>query len=80
MAPENQAQYLAAATKRAKEQAFYMKRATDGNDLPGALKHARDPCAFKAWWWDKRRRRRRRGRRCDRDRGERIRRCAPREA
>ena len=39
---ENQPQYLQEATKKVKEQGFYMKRAMDANDLTGALQHASD--------------------------------------
>ncbi|KAH8098422.1 hypothetical protein JL720_1365 [Aureococcus anophagefferens] len=39
---ENQPQYLAEATKKVKEQGFYMKRAMDASDLKGALQHASD--------------------------------------
>ena len=37
---ENQPQYLAEATKKVKEQGFYMKRAMDASDLKGALREA----------------------------------------
>ena len=39
---ENQPQYLNEATKKVKEQGFYMKRAMDSNDLKGAFQHASD--------------------------------------
>jgi len=39
---ELQPQYLADATKRVKEQGFYMKRAMDGSDLAETLKRASD--------------------------------------
>ena len=39
---ENQPQYLAEATKKVKEQGFYMKRAMDASDLKGAFQHASD--------------------------------------
>lgn len=41
-AAENQEGYLKGATRKVKEQAFYMKRCMDSSDLKGALNHASD--------------------------------------
>ena len=39
---DEQLKYLEEATKKVKEQAFYMKRSMDGSDLKAALNHASD--------------------------------------
>ena len=39
---DEQLKYLDEATKKVKEQAFYMKRSMDGADLKAALNHASD--------------------------------------